>query len=367
VRILTMAVHDLRLALRDPGAVFWLFIAPFLWTFFFGFLNRADDPTKVNIGLTVVRVDSSAASGRLIDQLRTENFEVNVLASAAEIPTGKAAPARVLTIPGDFGDALDHRRKIELDLKEGENANPEGTFAAQLALHRAIIRLLSELSFGPQDAAQDLVRIRSSYAGRRVIPSGYSQTVPGNLVMFVLVIAMSFGAGVLTTERKKKILARLATSPLTRAELFLGKLLGRVCMAAVQVTLFVVLGTTVCRMDWGSSPLGLVLVLSGLVACASSFGLLVGVLFAVPDAAAGLGVALSLVMAGLGGCWWPSEVEPSWLQSLGHVFPTAWAMDGIHQITSWGGGVADVLLPSLVLYLFALGAGLLAVRRFSFD
>lgn len=362
-----MAIHDLRLALRDPGAVFWIFIAPFIWVFFFGFLNGPNDPTAVRIGLTVLRLDGSPAAGRLMDQLRSENFEVNVVASVEEIPKGKEAPNRVLTIPADFGDAVDHRRRIDLELKEGESANPEGTFASQLALHRAIVRLLTDLSFGPQDSTQDLVRIRSSYAGRRVIPSGYSQTVPGNLVMFVLLIAMSFGAGVLTTERKKKILARLATSPLTKTELFLGKMMGRVCMAAVQVTLFVVLGSTFCRMDWGSSPLGLILVLLGLVACASAFGLLVGVLFAVPDAAAGLGVTLSMVMAALGGCWWPAEVMPRWLQNVGHVFPTAWAMDGLHQITSWGGGAADVLIPTLVLGLFALGAGFVAVRRFRFD
>jgi len=362
-----MAVQDLRLALRDPGTVFWLFVAPVLWVFFFSFLNQGSDPTQTRISLGVVREDGSDAAARLVDQIRSENFDVVVVAGAGDLPSGKKAPARGLTIPAGFGDAIGKRQKIDLVLREGEQANPEGTIASQIALHRAIVRLLAGLSFGDPGPEGDLVTVRSSWAGRRAIPSGYSQTVPGNLVMFVILISMTFGSGLLARERKTRILARLGTSPLTRTEIFLGKVAARFLMAAIQVTLFVLLGLTVCRMDWGDSPLGLVLLLSSFVACASTMGILGGTLFRSPDASSGVGVAAALVMSALGGCWWPSEVMPPWLQRAGHAFPTAWAMDGLHQITSWGGGAASVLLPSLVLALFAIGAGSIAVRRLSFD
>jgi ABC-2 type transport system permease protein len=70
----------------------------------------------------------------------------------------------------------------------------------------------------------------------------------------------------------------------------------------------------------------------------------------------------SLVMAGLGGCWWPSEVMPEWLQTAAHVLPTAWAMDGFHALISFGHGVEAVALPSLALLAFAALFGVLGTR-----
>ena len=367
MRLLTLGLGDLRLAMRDPGAIFWIFVAPFLWVFFFGFLNRPSDPAHARIDLTVVNHDTSPASARLIEAIRAESFELTLISDEAALPQGDDAPLRTLTIPATFGDAITRRQKIGIDLDESENANREGTFAVQLALHRAVIRLLADESFGPQEVSADQVKVHASYAGRRVTPSGYAQTVPGNLVMFVLMVSMSYGAGLLAHEKKTRTLARLATSPLTRRELILGKLAGRMLMATVQVTLFVLLGLTFYKMDWGSSPLGLVLVLLSLIACAAALGLMGGALVSSGDAAAGLGVSLVLVMSALGGCWWPAEIMPKWLQRVGLIFPTAWAMDGLHQLASWGGGVREILLPTAVLTLFALGAGAVAVRRLRFD
>jgi len=362
-----MGIHELRLAMRDPGSIFWILVAPFLWVFFFGFINRPDDPTQVRIGLGVVNEDGSAVAARLVSHLRWEKFELVVAESAGDLPAGERAPSRTLTIPKGFHEALERHEKIDVILHEGENANPDATFAVQLALHRAIVRLLADESFGPSRPEDDLVRVTSSYAGRRAIPSGNAQTVPGNLVMFVLLVALSSGSAHIAHERKSRILSRLAASPLSRTELILGKLAGRVVTSVVQVTLFVLLGLTLFHMDWGSSPLGLALVLTSLVACAAALSLLGGALFASPDAAAGVGVTLSLVMSALGGCWWPAEVMPPWIRTAGHVFPTAWAMDGLHQIVSWGGGLRDVLIPSAALLAMALAAGAVAVRRLRFD
>ena len=100
-----------------------------------------------------------------------------------------------------------------------------------------------------------------------------------------------------------------------------------------------------------------------LVLCAGGFGLLGGTMLRSPEASAGAGVVLSLVMAALGGCWWPSEIMPRWLQTMARIFPTSWAMDGFHELISWGGGLADVMIVSVVLTLFAAATTGLAIYR----
>ena len=359
MRILTLARQDMRLTLRDRSSIFWIFIAPFLWVFMFGFVARSR-PTR--IGLLVVQQEASAPAARLVELLRAENFELTVVPPGGTPPAEKDAPSRSLTIPAGFSEAIAARQKVLLDLQEGKNANPEGTFATQVALHRAIVRLLAGEALGVRDAAQDAAQVRSSWATVRTAPSGYYQSIPGNLVMFVLISTMTYGAGLLATERQKGILRRLGTSPLSRREIIAGKTLGRAAIASVQIGVFLFIGLVVFRIDWGHSPVGLALLLGLFVLTAAAMGLLSGSIFSSGEAAAGMGIVLVLTMSALGGCWWPSEVVPGWLRLAGYAFPTAWAMRGLNELVSWGGGLRDVLLPCAVLALYGLGAAVAAAR-----
>jgi len=362
--VLSIARQDLRLTLRDRSSIFWVFIAPFIWVFLFGTLTRPSDPTKTRIGLTVLQQETTPMAERLVEGLRAENFDVKTIPPGGSVPTGDEAPARTLTIPAGFQESIAQRRKVQLDLREGKNANPEGTFAVQVALHKASVRLLADEALGGFSPGDDTVRVRASYAGNaRIVPSGYYQTIPGNLVMFVLIAAVTYGASQIATERKNGILRRLSAAPLRKSELIAGKLLGRVAVALVQVGVFLLIGLTIFRISWGTSPAGLVLLLAAYLLSAAAIGLLGGTLFASPDAASGVGIVVVLVMAAMGGCWWPAEVMPRWLQTAAYIFPTGWAMNGLHELLSWGGGLREVGLHCAVLALFALGAGALAAHR----
>jgi ABC-2 type transport system permease protein len=69
-----------------------------------------------------------------------------------------------------------------------------------------------------------------------------------------------------------------------------------------------------------------------------------------------MGVVFTLLMSAMGGCWWPAEVMPRWLRTAALAFPTSWAMGGLHEVISWGGGLADVAPNIIVLLGFALAA-----------
>lgn len=356
-----MAREDLRLTLRDRSSIFWIFLAPFLWVWFFGFLARPADPSGRQVSLTVFQEDVSAAAERMIELMKGAGLKLAVVPPAGERPA--KAPARSITIPAGFGESIAARRKVTLPFSQGRDANPEGTIAVEVAVHKASVRLLAEEAFGTLDPAEDAVKLESSWATDRPRPSGAYQTIPGNLVMFVLLSAMTYGAGLLATERRAGILRRIAVSPAGRTDIVLGKLAGRAAVAAVQVSVFVVIGLTVFRIDWGGAPAGLALLLVCLILCAASLGLLAGALFTSGDAASGAGVVATMVMSAMGGCWWPSEVMPGWMRTAAYAFPTAWAMNGLHTLISWGGRTPEVLPHCAVLGLIALAATLAAVRR----
>ena len=70
-------------------------------------------------------------------------------------------------------------------------------------------------------------------------------------------------------------------------------------------------------------------------------------------------------MAAMGGCWWPSEVMPEWLRTAAHVFPTTWAMDGLHALISFGRGFEAVVFPCAVLLGFGALFSWIGARRLS--
>jgi ABC-type multidrug transport system permease subunit len=61
----------------------------------------------------------------------------------------------------------------------------------------------------------------------------------------------------------------------------------------------------------------------------------------------------------------PLEVTGSTFQTIGHVSPVAWAMDGFKNILLRGQGLESALLPSVALVGYAALFFVLAARRLS--
>ena len=85
----------------------------------------------------------------------------------------------------------------------------------------------------------------------------------------------------------------------------------------------------------------------------AGLGVFIGAVVKDPEKVQGLCTLLSLMAAALGGCWWPMEIVPEFMRTVGHAFPTAWAMDIMNQLLSFGGGFAEIKSELLVLVGYA--------------
>jgi ABC-2 type transport system permease protein len=74
-----------------------------------------------------------------------------------------------------------------------------------------------------------------------------------------------------------------------------------------------------------------------------------------------------MLMAALGGAWWPLEVTPQIYQTVVKILPTTWAMMAFNDIIVRGAGVADVLLNVAVLLGFALLFFVIGIWRFRYE
>ena len=125
----------------------------------------------------------------------------------------------------------------------------------------------------------------------------------------------------------------------------------------------VLVGSLLFGVDWGPSPAGVALVLLAYAALVSSLGLLLGNLARSEPQAVGIAVLAANVLAALGGCWWPIEITPAWVQDLALFTPTGATMDALHALMSFGAPTSAVLGHAAALAAAALAVGAVAGRR----
>jgi ABC-type multidrug transport system permease subunit len=186
------------------------------------------------------------------------------------------------------------------------------------------------------------------------------------MVMFTLLILFTSGSATLMMERHSGILRRLASSPMRRGAVVLGKWGSRWVLGLVQIAFAMAVGTFVFGVRWGNpiAAMILLLVYSALIAF---LGILLGNFGNTIGQVTGIGVVAANLLAALGGCWWPIEITPFWAQRLAMFTPTGWTMDALHKLMNFGDPLTAILPHLAALTTAATLAAWLAARRFRFQ
>ncbi len=314
----------------------------------------------------------SRLKDNLFDIIRPEDIPV---AEEGEEP----ARYRRLIIPEDFTEQLraDKQAGISFEGLRSGYSNQYDFFRVQKAAFSVLGDLIVVKSTGvvisPDVLAQATAGVRPaqlevSQAGRQLqIPSGFQQAIPGTLVMFVMLVMLTSGVAMLVDDRERQLLRRLASAPLTRGQVVMGKWAGRMALATVQIAVAIGISfTPLFDMDWGQVLPMVVVILLAWGAFCTSLALLLGSLANSGTQAANLGALATMTLAALGGCWWPIEVAPSWMQQLQMFTPTGWTMDALHKLINFNMSWQSALPHMATLLAATLLIGWIASKRFRF-
>ncbi len=391
-RVYRIALYDFVLTWKDRSVIFWIFAMPLAFMIFFGLSFGGSGGVSSRVRITIENRDGGFISAALIAELQDEKLSIVEADSLAE--GGRAV--RTLVIPSDFTEKVLRRERVDLLLRKEAGSNNEAGEAASIAIVRGLMRVVSglieleasELSRGRREftvqddslhgnlwnlvganagametlqvrldslqARDPLVTVDASVAGRKDRPpSGFQYSVPGNLIMFVLMSMVFSGTGI-TMERASGILRRIGMTPVGKGEVVLGKLLGRMGVTGIQILFLLLVGRFLFRISLGNDPAALILLMLAFSFCAGSFSILFGSFFTNPDQVTGFAIITTLVMSALGGCWWPIEVVSRPFRVVAYCLPTGWAISGLHRIISFGYGIMSVVPHLMMLTLFGL-------------
>ncbi len=378
--ILFVARNDLRFMLRARETLLWVFVMPVVFFFFIGNVTAGFAPPKGERRDPLL-LETGDGAGFLADEmarrLEAQGYAVTVRSVAPADST--ARPARVLRVPAAFTDSV--LAGVRTPVRFTSTAEGVGADYENFRAGRAVYGVLADLiaargggeaatpgTFAKLAAMPRTVTVDAQPAGhRRRVPTGFEQAIPGILVMFSLLVMVTSGSVLLVIEREQGLLRRLASAPLTRAQVVTGKWLGKLALGFVQVAFGMIAGTVLFKMDWGPDLPTVVGTLLAWSAFTAALGLLLGSVARTHGQAIAAGVIGANVLGPLGGCWWPIEVAPKWMQTLAGFLPTGWAMDALHRLISFQSGPASVALHVATMLL---GAALLlwaGSRTFRWD
>ncbi len=389
-RIWTLARKDLLETRRDRLSAIFIIVMPIAFTAFFGMMfGRGSD----RLALAVHDADRGEQSRQLVAALKGSDAVRVAPKSAVDldpwIADGRAAAG--LLIPEGFSAAVQAGEPAELVVVSDQASSGAQAIAAEIrakagslvAADRAaqvgVDAALAgrRIPFGTQERAlararpiatqameKPAVMLKAVNAGAAdQTPSGFTLSSPGMMVNFIMFSLMTAGMAVIM-ERKNGTLRRLMTTRLRRWELIAGKMAGMFVLTFMQQILLVGVGQLFFGVGYLNDPAALVLMMVALSLVASALGLLLASLFSSEQALVAGIVITSMGVSALSGAWFPLEVTGPGFQSVGHLLPTAWILDGLRGIVVRGFGVGDVLPAFGVALAWSAGLFAAAVARF---
>ncbi|MBK8987543.1 MAG: ABC transporter permease [Chloroflexi bacterium] len=352
------------------------------------------------IVLLVVNQDNSEPANTLLADLTASEvvrIAEHALAEAEAKFADEDAPA-LLVIPAGFGAAVLAGETAVLDLRQLPNNT--NASAADRAVQTAVSRIsqswlaartsLAEAErlepLADEAARQAYLRQATTLAESQLAAApprmvvtqpdaaltqanSYNQAAhqsAGQLITWVFIPLLGTSA-LLAFERRYGTLRRLMVTPTRKATYLLGMITGQYLTAVVQMALLVGFGILIMGVNWGRSPVGLIVMLLTFGLAAVAFGLMMGAFVKTEGQANNLSIMMGMTMALLGGCWFPIELFPPAVRTAVHVLPTTWAMRGLTDLVLRGGGLNDILPEAAVLSGFAVLFFIVGVTRFRYE
>ncbi len=401
MRVIDLALKDLLQVLRDRKSIVFLVLVPIAFTLFFGFvLSGAISDPRLPVGWinadgegelsskliqmleqsTVVRLVPFEASqaGDALQQVQDEK-----LAAAVSVPSsfsaqalaGKAIPVTVTVLPGSQAGrtaaaavqaAVNHLlsavmiSQISVETFEAQQPFPSPETRQDYAR--------KALQYADQAWTQPSFTIRQASAteaagSAQIAHKGFLQSSPG-MIFQSAIMGLTTCSMVLFLERRSKMLERLLTMPIRRAEIIGGHILGVFIVVFLQELLLAAFSQVLFGVDYLRQPLGTLLMMAALALWVACLGLLIGVMARTAEMVILFSIVGMLLFSALGGAWFPLEITGQTFAAIGHLSPAAWAMDGFQNIVLRGQGLSSTFLPAGVLFAFAAVLFGLAVWRF---
>jgi ABC-type multidrug transport system permease subunit len=329
-----LTVTRLKLTLREPEAIFWIFVFPILLAVGLGIAFRNRPADVLPVGATTPQLVEALAADKGLHATQMDEA-----AGVRALATGN-----ILLLAVADGDAVEYRY---------DDTNPDARTARTIA-DRAI-----QIAAGRRDpiaASNWLVH----ETGSRYIDF----VVPGLLGMNLMGSAM-WGLGfAIVDARAKKLLKRMVASPMPRWQYLASYLLSRLVMLAIEVMVLLGFARVVFGVPFRGPlfELALICVLASLTF--SALGLLVASRARTIEAVSGLMNVVMMPMWIMSGVFFSPSRFPAILQPFIQALPLTAAINAVRGNMLQGTELGHMMTPLAILLAWFVVPFAVSIRIF---
>jgi ABC-2 type transport system permease protein len=190
--------------------------------------------------------------------------------------------------------------------------------------------------------------------------------IPG-LIGFSILVSPMFSLVNISSEYKKtKLFKQLSLTPLTKMEWLASKVLWYIVLTAMSFLLMVTVGV----LAFGAHVTLTVWLIPFLILgpmLFASLGMLVGTVTKNPETAGIIGNIVTFPMMFLSGTFFPISIMPQYLQSIAHVLPLYYVIEGLNNVmvyANYSGAVIDLAVIGVItVIIFAAAVRLFKWRE----
>lgn len=371
LRTAAVARKEFIQILRDPRSLGVVILLPVVLLALYGYGINMD---VRNLSVGFLDQDRTAASRDLIRQFEhSQYFKFSGLldsASAIDRAMESETVRAVVSIPAGYARDLAHARTVKLQLIiDGSDSTTAttalGYISGLIQTYSAEMTAGAARRYGP--AAAILLQ-PIDYRPRVLYNPALRSTdfiVPGLIGVILTMLASLLTSTTIARERERGTIEQLAVSPISPAELMIGKLIPYLVIAFIDVITITLAGLYIFHVPLRGSPLLLMSLSAVFLAAALGFGLLISTLAHTQQVALMVAIVTSLLPSVLlSGFGFPIANMPQWLQTVTYIIPARYFVTIAKAIFLKGSGLQDLWQPAACLALFAFINLALAARAF---
>jgi ABC-type multidrug transport system permease subunit len=341
--LVQLALTRFREFIREPEAVFWVFLFPILLAAGLGIAFRHRPPDMLRVGVVTGAPGTKAIADALENDKRLAPQLLADTAAATALRTGRVA---LVVIP--HGDTQNDSVTYRYD-----DTRPDAA-SARLIVDDVVQRAAGRRD--PMPARDQQVRER----GARYIDF----LIPGLLGMNLMGSGI-WGLGfAIVDARKKKLLKRLVATPMSRTEYLLSFLSQRLMLLVFEVVTLVGFGVIAFGVPLRGSlvELGVIALLSAL--CFGALGLLISSRTRTTEGVSGLMNLVMLPMWIFSGVFFSSSNFPAAMQPFIQALPLTAVNNALRANMLQGTGLGAMWGEMAIIVAWLVGSFVVALKLF---
>ena len=323
-----------RLLLREPEAIFWIFVFPIILAGGLGLAFRNRPADVLPVGATTVQLTQALAADKGL-----KAATLNEADGTKALATGNIV---LLAMPAADGVVYKY-----------DQTNPDAR-SARMVADRAI-----QAAAGQRNAVQVRNELVHETGSRYI-----DFVVPGLLGMNLMGSAIWGLCFSIVESRQKKLLKRMVASPMPRWQYLASYLLSRLAMLVIEVVGFLGFARLVFGVPFRGPiwQLGLVCILTSMAF--SAIGLLLSSRAKTMESVSGLMNLVMFPMWILSGVFFSSSRFPAVIQPLVRVLPLTAAIEAMRGNMLQGMGLAQLSTQMVILLVWLVVPFMIALRVF---